>query len=236
MSAHASLPPSSADKWMVCTAWLQATEGLQSKSSIYADDGTEAHAILEWSLRLALTPEDLTPNEETAEAVGHAVDWLSQYLVEKPEAKFHIERRLYFGKAIGYPALSGTSDLFVVHPEELVILDYKHGAGVVVEPETSKQLRLYLIGAIHEFGPRENYQLVVVQPRARHHNGPVRSHHITHAEIKSFAKEAKNAAKANFEKTGKRKAGEHCRFCLAAPTCRELANHSLSLAIEEFAD
>lgn len=236
MTTHSLLPPSSADKWMVCTDWLQATEGLQSRSSTYADEGTEAHSLLEWSLRLGYSPEDLSEDDEMAEAVGHAVDWLNQYLLKNPEARFWIERRLYFGRVIGYPALSGTSDLVVVSPEELVVTDYKHGAGVIVEPATSKQLRLYLLGLIHEFGPRERYGLVIVQPRARHPEGPVRTHSVTHEEIKSFAKDVKNAAKANFEKTGRRKAGDHCRFCLAAPTCRELANHSLSLAIEEFAD
>ena len=221
---------------MVCTDWLQATEGLQSKSSIYADEGTEAHSLLEWSLRLGYAPELLSENEDMVEAVGHAVDWLHQYLVKNPKAKYRIERRLYFGRVIGYPSLSGTSDISIVAPSELVVLDYKHGAGVVVEASTSKQLRLYLLGLIHEFGPRDSYQLVVVQPRARHEEGPIRAHSITHDEIKTFAKEAKNAAKANFEKTGRRKAGDHCRFCSAAPTCRELANFSLSLAIEEFAD
>ena len=236
MTGHAVLPPSSADKWMVCTDWLQATEGLQSKSSIYADEGTEAHSLLEWSLRLGYSPEDLSENEDMTEAVGHAVDWLNQYLITSRNAVYRIESRLYFGKAIGYPSLSGTSDISIISPSELVILDYKHGAGVVVEPSTSKQLRLYLLGLIHEVGPRDRYKLVVVQPRARHSEGPIRVHSITHAEIKSFAKEAKNAAKANFEKTGRRQAGDHCRFCLAASACRELANFSLSLAIKEFAD
>lgn len=234
MTSHAILPPSSADKWMVCTAWRQATEGLVSKSSIYADDGTEAHSLLEWSLRLGLPPEDLSEDEERAEAVGHAVDWLEEYLTKHPEAEYRIERRLYWGKAIGQPALSGTSDLSITAPHELVILDYKHGIGVPVDPKTSKQLRLYLLGLILEAGTRRNYRLVVVQPRARHEEGPVRVHEITHEEVTKFKKEVIAAVEANLNGTGVRKAGEHCRWCLAAPKCRELARFNLRLAVKEF--
>lgn len=231
---HSILPPSSADKWMVCTGWRQAVTGLPSRSSVYAQEGVRAHELLEMALRLDLPPEELTEDKEAAEAVGHAVDWLNQYLVHNPKAKWWIEHSLPWGEAIGYPSLQGTSDLVVVTDSELTIVDYKHGIGVMVDPAESKQLRIYLIGLIKKHGRRDNYQLIVIQPRARHIEGPVRVHRITHEEIKAFAREVQVAARANIEGTGKRKAGEHCRFCTAAPLCKTLARFSLSLAVRDF--
>lgn len=231
---HSILPPSSADKWMVCTGWRQAVSHLPPRSSIYAEEGVRAHELLEMALRLDLPPEELTKDTEAAEAVGHAVDWLNQYLTHNPEAKWWIEHSLPWGEAIGYPSLYGTSDLVVVTDTELSVVDYKHGIGVMVDPVESKQLRIYLIGLIKKYGKRDNYQLVVVQPRARHIEGPIRTHRITHEEIKVFARQVQIAARANLEGTGERHAGEHCRFCTAAPTCKTLAEFSLRLAMQEF--
>jgi hypothetical protein len=219
---------------MVCTGWRQAVHGLPSRSSIYADEGVKAHELLEMALRLDLPPEELTSNPEMAEAVGHAVDWLNQYQVHNPKAKWWIEHSLPWGEAIGYPHLKGRSDLVVVTDTELTVVDYKHGIGVMVDPAESKQLRIYLIGLIKKYGRRGNYQLIVIQPRARHVDGPVRIHRMSHEEIKAFAREVQVAARANLEGTGERTAGEHCRFCAAAPTCKTLAEFSLSLAVCEF--
>lgn len=236
MTQHSLLPPSSADKWMVCTDWLRAVKGLPNKTSIYAQEGTRAHELLELSLRLGVPPEELSYDQDMTDAVGHAVDWLSQYLVANPESKYSIERRLSWGKAFGQSHLSGTSDLAVVNSEELTVVDYKHGIGVAVDPATSKQLRIYLLGLILDEGPREKYSLVIIQPRARHADGPVRTYSVTPKEITTFEKEARRAAKINLQEKGERKAGDHCKFCLAAGTCRTLATYSLGLAVKEFDD
>ena len=231
---HSVLPPSSADKWMVCTGWRQAVRHLPSRSSIYAQEGVRAHELLEMALRLELSPDELTEDKELAEAVGHVIDWLTQYLVHNPKAKWWIEHSVPWGLVIGQPTLTGTSDLVVVSDDELTVLDYKHGAGIMVDPAESKQLRIYLLGLIKKYGRRERYQVIVVQPRVRHIDGPVRICRITHEEIKAFAREVKTAAEANLRGTGERHAGEHCRFCQAAPTCKALARFSLEAAMREF--
>lgn len=234
MSKHAILPPSSADKWMECTAWLQANEGLQSRSSIYADEGTAAHEVLEMCLRMDMDPFDLTKDLDLADNLSLVTEWLSDYRLADPKIDYLIEKKMPWGKAIGYPGLSGTTDLAVVSDKELVITDYKHGAGLIVDVETTKQLRIYLLGLIHLYGPRKKYRLIIFQPRGRTSESPLREYTISQKEVDEFRKEVKDAADKNFSGAGKRKAGEHCRFCLAAPKCKALALFSLGVAVKEF--
>lgn len=235
---HAILPPSSADKWMVCRGWYQAVKDLPPlPSSKYAEEGTIAHEVLEASLRFGLEPEDCTADVDMAEAVGYMYDWLKQYLVQNPGSEWYPEQRLSWGALFRLPFLTGTSDLCIVNSEELVINDYKHGKGMMVEVEDNNQLRIYLLGALQKYGEREQYRLVVSQPRAQHQDGPVRETTISKMELRTFMNEVEHAVKENLSLKGKRKAGEHCRhWCPAAATCREYAEHNLSMAIEEFGE
>jgi hypothetical protein len=185
-------------------------------------------------LRLDLDPFQMTTDLDLADNLSHVTNWLSDYKKSHLGSDHLIEHRFYWGRPLGFPELSGTADLAVIGPDELVIADYKHGAGIIVDVETSKQLRLYLIGLIHKAGPRKQYRLVIFQPRGRSDLAPVREHVVTKKEIDDFAKEASDAATKNLNGTGKRKAGEHCKFCPAAPTCKALALFSLGVAVKEF--
>lgn len=229
---HAILPPSSADKWTVCHGWLKATEHLPNKSSIYAIEGTKAHEILETALRFDLPPDEVTKDTDLALNLSTVTEWLEKYSSENPNYNYYIEHEVIWSSK---PPLTGTIDLAIVSPRELVVLDYKHGAGVVVEVIENKQLMLYLYGLIKKFGPRLRYKLVIVQPRAYHEDGVVREYAINWKELNDFMEIADNAIQENL-KGGKRIAGEHCRFCTAAGTCKALAEYSLSIAGLEFTD
>jgi hypothetical protein len=230
---HSFLPPSSADKWMSCFGWLKATEGLPFKTSIYAEEGTAAHELLEMILRLGVTPSEMTSNIDLALNLSVVTDWLKKYKKKHPKSDYHVEFWVSWGNTIGCPDLGGTMDLAVVDPEEIVVGDYKHGAGVVVEVIDNRQLMLYLIGLVQEYGRRKKYRLVIFQPRARHEDGAVRECSVTHDELMQFIEEVRYAVKENI-KGGKRVAGEHCHFCLAAGSCKALATYSLQAAGEEF--
>lgn len=244
---HAVLPPSHADKWMVCTDWRQATIGLPSISSPWAEEGTEAHKVLELSLRFDMPPWDLTENLEMAIAVSTVTKWLKKFMLKNPGAKYFIEHRIDWGNLIGYPTLEGrikllpnekrrldgTSDLPIVTKDTILVTDYKHGF-YVVDPKESKQLRVYLMGLIGKYGERKRYELVIFQPRAQHEDGPVRVHTISRHEMRVFTRQVEYAVETNFSGKGKRVAGTHCQYCPAAATCRELRNYNLKVASSEF--
>lgn len=233
MKSHSFLPPSSADKWMSCFGWLKATEGLPFKSSIYAEEGTAAHEMLEMTLRLGVTPSEITSNVDLALNLSTVTDWLKKYQRQHKRCDYHVEFWLPWGKVIGHPELGGTSDLVIVDPNELIVTDYKHGAGVVVEVIDNRQLMLYLIGLVYLYGRRKKYRIIIFQPRARHEDGAVREEILDDLDLKMFTIGVAHAVKENI-RGGHRVAGEHCRFCLAAGSCKTLAAYSLKAAGEEF--
>lgn len=72
-------------------------------------------------------------------------------------------------------------------PEMLEVVDYKNGAGVLVEVKGNKQLRLYMLGAaLEDDFSHETYKYTIIQPNMPHPDGPVRSEEITADELKEF--------------------------------------------------
>lgn len=223
--------------------------GLPSVSSTYAEEGTEAHKVLELALRTDLFPWDITENLEMAIAVSTVTKWLKKFMARNPGANYYIEHKIEWGSVIGYPTLKGrikllphekdrldgTSDLPIVTRDLIIVADYKHGFKVV-DPKESKQLRVYLMGLIKKFGERRKYQLAIFQPRAQHEDGPVRIHDITRNEMRVFTNQVEHAVEENFSGKGKRVAGPHCDWCPASATCRALRNYNLKVASAQFAE
>jgi hypothetical protein len=231
---HSILPPSASDKWMTCFGWYAATKGLPNKTSKYAEEGTHAHEMLEATLRLGVRPEEIVADSDLALNLSIVTTWLRKYLKAHPGSDFHIERWVSWGSAIGSPKLGGTIDLAIVNREELIVADYKHGSGIVVEVLDNRQLMLYLMGLVQLYGPRKKYRIMIFQPRARHEDGPIREYIVD--DLEEFMLEVKHAVKENLkEGGGVRVAGDHCApFCTAAGRCKTLTEYSLKAAGEEF--
>ena len=133
----------------------------------------------------------------------------------------------------------GTADCIIYGKQSgtLYVLDYKHGQGVAVEVEDNAQLKYYALGAILEIGdkaPVNKVITVVIQPRAMHADGPVRSYSYSRDEIMDFGTELIDAAHESLKPDAPRLAGDHCKFCKAAGTCSALRNDALAVAQDEF--
>jgi hypothetical protein len=252
MTTHAALSPSAADRWLVCAGSVRVNQGEDGKSSHYAEEGTAAHALLEMCLRIGCEPEDLTGvniheefhvDEVMTEAVGHAYDFINGWLAQHPKGQVRIERLIHWG---AHPTLlldketaSGTADVTLIdttpRTQSLVMLDYKHGAGKVVEVEENAQLKLYAVGVLCEYPMFKTIDLCVVQPRARHDHGPVRIWTTTRKDLDRWVLDVvKPAAKLALKRNAPRVAGDHCRWCAAAPTCRVLLDHVMERAGTDF--
>lgn len=144
----------------------------------------------------------------------------------------------------------GTNDACIYKPSEhaLVIFDYKHGQGVPVEVERNMQLMYYALGAASvEDRPLATIELSLVQPRCPHKAGPVRSWSTTPLDLIDYSAEIIKVAKRT-EVAGARhktmdpqewadaylSAGDHCKFCDAAPVCPMLYKRALEIAGVEF--
>jgi len=74
----------------------------------------------------------------------------------------------------------------------------------------------------------------IVQPRVEHPAGPIRSEEIDAIDLYDFSVDLIKYAKATEDPNAPLVAGEHCRFCPAAPTCEELHKQTQITAVTEF--
>lgn len=253
-TGHSKLGASSAYRWMTCPGSVKLSEGMPKTTSEFALQGTAAHSLAEMCLSLDTTAEsligtaisagygaeamDFEVDEDMADAVQIYLDVLSEYTSD-PNCHWLFEQKFHL-KDVDHD-LWGTNDFCAYDKSKGVvyIVDYKHGAGVPVDVEDNKQLKYYAVGALMGMDKKSalaaEVELVIVQPRAAHKDGPVRRWRTTgKALLNEYVKELKEAAAATREPNAKLRPGGHCRFCAAQGACPALANKSMQVAQATF--
>lgn len=218
--AHALLSASSAYRWLVCPPSAHIASGYPDTSTEYAREGTLAHEVAERIARGGQPPE--APGV-TAEMVEHARGYAA-YIDEQKrtsDAIVLLEQRVDFSAWV--PDGFGTCDCIILEGDTLTIIDYKYGQGVPVSAEANPQIRLYALGALHDYGFAYRVRQVemhIYQPRLDNisHTGLLTEDLLDWAEHT-----VKPAAAQAADGTGAFKAGEHCRFCPHAGSCPALA-------------
>lgn len=242
---HSSLGASGAYRWMACPGSVSLSKDIPRKETEYSKEGTAAHALAETAILSRLSAsnwlgermEGVVVTAEMAEAVDTYVYFIRDLVQEgdilELEHKFSLE-------SLKPPApMFGTSDAIIYKAKEkkLIVADYKHGAGVPVEVTGNPQLRYYALGALLSFKhrPVDSVEIYIVQPRARHANGPIRSEVVSLAELMDFSVDLLAAAEEALRPNAELVAGKHCRFCPAQPMCPALHKEAQLVAADEFA-
>ena len=247
MAKHSALGASSAHRWMACPGSIRLSASIDSKSSVYAMEGTAAHELGEQCLRTRTSPhdqigkiipvedEEFTVDDGMADAVETYVQTVLGDYNEKTDV-LAIETRFSLEKL--YPGMFGTNDASVYKPSDkkLIVYDYKHGQGHAVDVVDNPQLKYYALGAclLERHRPISEVELVIVQPRAPHKDGPVRRWSISAMDLMEWAGELVASAKATEADDAPVAAGDHCQFCAAAATCPELRSKALTAAKATF--
>lgn len=114
----------------------------------------------------------------------------------------------------------GTNDASIYVPgETLIVYDFKYGKGVPVEAIENKQMLYYAIGAAGDkLMDFKSIELVIIQPRAEHPQGPVRRWVTTPQYVNTFKQELAKRIKAT-RTSDKTETGKWCRFCSAKMIC-----------------
>lgn len=237
--AHSVLGASSSHRWKACagSVALEATVP-EPPSSPHAIEGTYAHEMAE--LILAGREEDARLHAEkggydVAEMESHVrvyTDYV-QSLGGDPQ----IELRVTLDRLNPPVPMWGTVDTMVWDEEtrHLQIVDLKYGQGVVVEVEDNPQLKYYLLGAVLAVGERPaKMTITIVQPRAHHPDGPVRSVEVGWEELKEFRVALMEAAHATQQPDAPLQVGSHCRWCRAKAICPAQQKFALETAQIEF--
>ena len=248
---HAKLSPSGSPRWLNCPGSVKAEAEYiaahpdEPTSSIFAEEGTRAHAVAEAALTaggkgfgdaLVLNGGTFNGEEVNAEMCRHVqeyVDYVLSFVDDK--SAMLIEERVSLEGVV--PKCFGTCDAIVMTADAINIIDLKYGKGVKVDAADNTQLMLYALGFILESGPIYEWDddrkvdLHIAQPRLTHYD----SHSTTVGELMAWGNEVEAKAKAALGKNPPRKAGEtQCRWCKAKPDCPALNAHLAEIVGDEF--
>lgn len=142
------------------------------------------------------------------------------------EVRFHIPQL--------HPKLFGTADARLYRPSTraLRVYDLKYGAGIQVEVEENEQEIGYALGAVYEKPTMRvrDVEVIIVQPRAAHVDGPVRRWQTDAVELLDWAETFREGAARTDEPDAPLVPGEHCRFCPGAAVCPAL-NEMAQIAV-----
>lgn len=238
---HALLSASSSHMWLKCTPSARLQQKQVSKTSVFADEGSAAHALAEHKLREFLKMPTRKPVSEydspeldyyTDQYVEYACELISEAYTRCKDPVVLIEQRLSYSHYA--PEGFGTGDLVIVSDGCLDIADLKYGKGIWVSAEDNTQLKLYALGALAMFDflyDIEKVRLTICQPRLDNFS----TYELSVAELVEWAEnELKPKAELAFKGAGEFAAGEHCRFCKVRATCRARAEWNLELAKMDF--
>ncbi|MGN6451432.1 MAG: DUF2800 domain-containing protein [Brucella intermedia] len=243
------------------------------KSSIHADRGTACHQIAEKCLRsgedaLAFLgtvekckDREIEIDEELVNSAQEYVDYcrkrIEAYRVETgDEAQFWIEERFSLSVLNTPFDAGGTGDFVLYFPlwKLLEIVDLKNGMGVV-DVNENPQLRTYGLGALlaHSDLDVENVKVTIVQPRAPHKDGRIRSETFHVADLIDWtaallermklskqAMEEYDACNGNTvlidEWVEKWLTPGKCTFCPVEGSCPKLRKRAMDIAAAWFDD
>ena len=261
--AHSDFSASSAARLLACPAAYQlgrefAPAGRQS--SVFAAEGTLAHSLSEACLFSNRDLSDYNGDTFTVEGFDFTVD---EDFADAAQVYVDYGRSL---RGLGYTItleqqvsptglfalhsaalevdLYGTADLTGLHVKNkhIVMGDLKFGRGIAVEAQDNPQLLYYAAGVVSQLidivEPDWRVTLVVVQPRAPHVDGTIRTAEYTVEQVVRWANTVLYPGVANaLTDNGKTMVpGSHCRFCAALPNCTGARQASVDTARQLFAD
>lgn len=244
--AHARFSPSAAKRWLACPGSIALSESAPPQpESKYAKEGTEAHTILENILKAHLTPggnpyiaiRELRKNYSDQTMVEHVVNTFETIKTLIPHNNCEVLSETKSKCDFIHAEFGGTADAVIMEPfGRLTVVDFKYGAGVAVEAHNNEQMASYALGIAHKYGfDFTDCEMVIIQPRAEHRDGPVRSWRISIEELKSWETKFRSGIEAALDPINpKLIAGDHCRWCPAKPICPEVSTRALARARVEF--
>lgn len=250
-TTHSQVGASSCERWWNCPGSVRLVASVPPQpASIYAKDGTKAHALAEFALRKnvdAFKASEMYTKEvedtigigismDMVEAVQVYLDVIDEDIFKYKMKKADLEIEKQFRLPHIHPDARGTNDANLgVFLDRLIVYDFKYGKGVAVDAEENKQMMYYALGALSG-GDYDTIECVIVQPRAPHRDGPVRRWTIHKSDLLAFGEQLK----AHIVDTARPQAplvcGDHCQkyFCPALAICPAVKQRVGEVAIGVF--
>lgn len=244
-NGHAFLTASGSKIWLNCPPSARLAEGFEDEPTVYALEGTEAHELCEYKVKLALgaKPEELdlkkfkfyTPDMEdyASSYAAYVMEALEEIKKIDGNPQIYIEQKLDFSNYV--PEAFGTGDCVIVGGNTIHVIDFKYGMNFV-DATYNSQMMLYALGALNLLDMLYDIEVIkmtIYQPRIAN----ISEFELSKNELMEWAENLlKPRAEMAFKGEGTFKAGDHCKFCKCKALCRERARKNLELARYEFRD
>lgn len=222
---------------MRCPASVVLEAAFPDESSVYANEGTMAHELAAghlsegWRLEDCIGEswrfEDGTGTVVSKDTVDHVLAYCARVREDAEGGVLCVEQRLSIEHITGEPEAKGTSDVVIIKPGELIVIDLKFGMGEQVYAEDNEQLYMYAASAMHAFEMIYDFDKVTVvidQPRLNHRD----SHTVTVDALRDFVEKVMVAVQRVDDEVRREPGGlreylvpgdKQCRFCRAKSTC-----------------
>jgi len=232
---HSEIGASKADRWIPCPGSRRMCRGRKRQPQEWMAEGTVAHHIAELCLKSGDGPGifvgqmfqqdgfEIEVTEEMAEAVRVYVRAIRLDVEEMIGATLLIEERFHL--ASYHEDLFGTCDAIIIDHlgGRMKVYDFKYGAFKPVQVEDNPQLKIYGLGALARFDEDKvlsTVELCIVQPRALHKDGPVRTWATDASELLMWADyDLVPAVKATEDPNAPLALGEWCNWCDGKDVC-----------------
>lgn len=235
VSTHSRIGASSMYRWSVCPGSVRLSAAVPNVSSTYAEEGTLAHDIAAGCLNMGT---DAWQDPECDPGMAEAVQVYLDYVREQAGEADTLLVEHKFDLSSVYPGCFGTADAVIYKPAEklLIVADYKHGAGKLVQVKGNPQLDYYALGALVTLPGLlvDTVRKVIVQPRCAHADGPVRTEDVSAIDLLEFRADLIEYARKTEDESAALVPGDHCGFCPAAATCPALHAQATGIARTEF--
>lgn len=225
---HYPFGSSTAARTDACQQWREQCKGIPQKESEAALDGTIVHSLLEqraladdydFYAQITLAVEGGTVTEDHADLAQEM--WAAAEAVMDQYGVIDYEPEV---TGIAADDVGGTLDLVCDAGDVAVLVDFKSGMGVQVDPENNKQILFAAATCEIEsscadmLADKDNFVGVIIQPDR---DGAVRTKTwaFTRDDVDAFWDRHIANIKLAREGKGALCAGDHCRFCPANGLC-----------------
>lgn len=240
---HCLLGGSSSGRWINCPPSARLTEYMEDVTSVYAEEGSNAHALAEYKLNKSLGnnmeyPELTIFNKEMDEYIDSYVSFVLEQIEALKEEDdgnapyVMVEHQVSYDKWVndGF----GTIDFLAATNKTLHIIDLKYGLGVKVDATENSQLKIYALGTIQELDCLYDFEkiiLTIYQPRI----GNVSTWETTKTDLLKWGEEVLKPAAILADKgEGLFRSGPWCKFCKARAICKERSKVAFDILNQEF--
>jgi hypothetical protein len=207
---HSSIGPSSAKRIIACPGSVAlVAKAPKQESSVYAEEGTRAHEVVEAYILGQPIPSWATDEMIDGAKMYAGVIEDCLFEIDNLEIPLKLEARVT-ATSLGENAY-GTCDAYFIADKTAYVFDYKFGRGVKIEPEHNEQL-MYYATAIRDTHHIDitTLQLYIVQPR----NGGISVWKTDSKALDTFEKDFKAALKSN-----QLNISSSCKWCPALAFC-----------------